>query len=100
MGGILLKLIKVKIDNYKSFGESQNVLYVNDLNTVIGKNESGKSNLIDLLEAVGYIGASDDEIFMKNNKKSEKPVKVKLVYETQENEDFFAVIIKVKYRLV
>ncbi len=63
-------------------------MYVNDLNTVIGKNESGKSNLLDLLGDIGFIGASDDKLFLKNNKKSDKPVKVELVFETRKDEYF------------
>lgn len=87
-GGINLKLVGVKIDNYKSFGEEKNFLYVNDLNTVIGKNESGKSNLLDLLEDVGHMGLSDNRLFFKNNRKSDNPVKVELTFETREDEEF------------
>ncbi len=83
-----MKLIGVKINNYKSFGEEENYLYVNNLNTVIGKNESGKSNLLDALADIGYIGISDNKLFEKNNRKSEKDVKIELFFETKENENF------------
>lgn len=83
-----MKLVGVRIDNYKSFGENDNFLYVNNLNTVIGKNESGKSNLLEVLEDVGCVGVSDDKLFEKNNRKSDKDVKVELFFETRENEKF------------
>ena len=39
-----MKLKNVTINNYKSFGEEDNSLFIDELNVVIGKNESGKSN--------------------------------------------------------
>ena len=41
-----MKLKSIKIEDYKSFGEENNILVLDSLNTIIGKNESGKSNLI------------------------------------------------------
>lgn len=47
-------LQSAKIENYKSIGKENNVLYVDDTVTaLIGKNESGKSNV---LEAIGRLG--------------------------------------------
>lgn len=83
-----MKLIGVNINNYKSFGEHENFLYVNNLNVIIGKNESGKSNLLDALADIGCIGLSDSKLFERNNKKSEKDVKIELFFEIKENETF------------
>ena len=47
-------LQSAKIENFKSIGKENNVLYVDDTVTaLIGKNESGKSNV---LEAIGRLG--------------------------------------------
>jgi recombinational DNA repair ATPase RecF len=49
-----MKLKSIKIENYKSFGEENNILILDDLNTIIGKNESGKSNLIECMAGIRY----------------------------------------------
>ena len=47
-------LQSAKIENFKSIGKDNNVLYVdNTVTALIGKNESGKSNI---LEAIGRLG--------------------------------------------
>ena len=47
-------LQSAKIENFKSIGKENNVLYVDDkVTALIGKNESGKSNV---LEAIGRLG--------------------------------------------
>lgn len=83
-----MKLTGVKINNYKSFGEKENFLYVNNLNAIVGKNESGKSNLLEALSDVGFIGLSNEKIFQKNNRKSNGNVKIELSFETKDNEQF------------
>lgn len=83
-----MKLVGVTINNYKSFGDSENFLYVNNLNTIIGKNESGKSNLLECLQDIGEIGISNKKLFKKNNRKSNKDINLKLTFETTPDEEF------------
>lgn len=76
-----MKLKSVKIENYKSFGEENNVLMVEDLNTVIGKNESGKSNLIECLSKINLSGITDVDYFKKFNKNTGKSPRLGIVLE-------------------
>ena len=51
-----MKLNNVKINYYKSFGEDSNNLQVeDDITVIVGKNESGKSNLLQLLSKIDLI---------------------------------------------
>lgn len=83
-----MKLKTIKINNYKSFGEEDNVLFIDKLNAIIGKNESGKSNLIDALTNINYIGATDKEYFNNKNVKSSKNLNIILNFETCNTKEF------------
>lgn len=63
-----MKVKSIKIQNYKSFGEENNILQLDNLNTIIGKNESGKSNLIDCLSKLDFTGHMDSFYFKNFNK--------------------------------
>ena len=57
-----MKLNNVKINYYKSFGENSNNLQVeDDITVIVGKNESGKSNLLQLLSKVDLLNGISDE---------------------------------------
>lgn len=81
-----MKLKSVKIENYKSFGEENNILMLDDLNTVIGKNESGKSNLIECLSKINLSGITDVNFFKKFNKNTGKFPKIGIVLEPYSSE--------------
>lgn len=52
---------KIKIKNYKCFGENEQWFdCICPINTIIGRNNSGKSSLIDLIQ---YVISPDDELF-------------------------------------
>lgn len=52
---------KIKIKNYKCFGESeQGFDCIHPINIIIGRNNSGKSSLIDLIQ---YVISPNDELF-------------------------------------
>ena len=39
-----MKVKSIKIENFKSFAEENNRIDLESINTIVGKNESGKSN--------------------------------------------------------
>ena len=83
-----MKLIKVEINNFKSIGEEDNLLFLNDVNVIVGKNESGKSNIIEALGGIGYVGLMDKNYFLCNNQINGKNVSLKLYFESYSNDDF------------
>ena len=75
-----MKLKAVKIKNYKSYCEQDNLLIVDNINTIIGKNESGKSNLIEAISFINYEGIND--LFFRKYKTIQKiigNIKTKLI---------------------
>lgn len=81
-----MKLKNVTIKNYKSFGEMDNFLFLDKLNVVIGKNESGKSNIIDCLSGINMIGLTDKKYFFPKNRKNNKEIEIELNFETYDKE--------------
>jgi len=81
-----MKLVGVRIKNYKSFGETNNFLFVDNLNAIVGKNESGKSNIIDAISEINCIGYTKKEYFKKNNRNTSDKVSIELEFAPYENE--------------
>ena len=81
-----MKLKNITINNYKSFGNTDNSLFIDKLNAVIGKNESGKSNIIDCLSGIKAIGSTTQEYFLPKNRKYSNPIQIDLCFETYDNE--------------
>ena len=53
-----MKISKITINNYKSIGKSKNVLNLEEgVTALIGKNESGKSNVLDAISAISFESA-------------------------------------------
>ena len=77
-----MKLNNVKINYYKSFGENSNNLQVeDDITVIVGKNESGKSNLLQLLSKVDLLnGISDEDLNKVNRKYSDKNPSIELKF--------------------
>ena len=69
-----MKLNNVKINYYKSFGEDlDNFQVEDDITVIVGKNESGKSNLLQLLSKVDLLnGMSNEDLNKVNRKYSDK----------------------------
>jgi len=87
-----MKLKSIKIENYKSFGEENNILILDDLNTIIGKNESGKSNLIECLSGICLSGINDKLFFQKYNRNTENYPIISVILIPTEDE-------KIKYKI-
>lgn len=81
-----MKLKNVIIKNYKSFGEKDNDLFIDKLNVIIGKNESGKSNIIDCLAGIDMIGFTNKEYFYPKNRKNNQNIEIELNFETYKKE--------------
>lgn len=76
-----MELKAIKIINYKSFREDNNLILIDDINTIVGKNESGKSNLIDAISKINILGIRDNNFFKSINKnaKDEEKIVISLV---------------------
>lgn len=83
-----MKLNNVKINYYKSFGEDSNNLQVeDDITVIVGKNESGKSNLLQLLSKVDLLnGISNDDLNKVNRKYSDKKPSIELKFKLDTEE--------------
>ena len=83
-----MKVKSIKIQNFKSFAEENNRIELDNINTIVGKNESGKSNLIQAIGNLSITGIKDKNYFKNNNKNTmEKPL-VSLVlvpYKSEKN---------------
>lgn len=85
-----MKLNSAKIFNYKSFNNKQNYLFISDLNVIVGKNESGKSNLVEALGNVGKIGYTPKSYFDNKNRINNEEVNIELVFKPDENDDILS----------
>lgn len=76
-----MKVTSVRIQNYKSFAEENNRIDLDTINTIIGKNESGKNNLIEAIGKLKLTGINDTSYFKNCNKNNNmsKPV-ISLVF--------------------
>ena len=83
-----MKVKSIKIENFKSFAEENNRIDLESINTIVGKNESGKSNLIEAIGKLNLIGINDNNYFKNNNKNTTGKPLISLVlipYESEEN---------------
>ena len=81
-----MKLKNITINNYKSLGNTDNFLFIDKLNAIIGKNESGKSNIIDCLSGIKAIGSTTQEYFLPKNRKNNNAIQIDLCFETYDDE--------------
>ena len=80
-----MKITKVVIKNYKSIGEEKNILYPEKgVSVIIGKNESGKSNLLDCLNTLNF--RSTNKLNAYKNKMNNKNPIIEITVEFSETE--------------
>lgn len=81
-----MKFKSIKIDNYKSIGEDKNMIFLEDkVTALIGKNESGKSNLLEAIGGVGIYHKPKPTYFKQRNRISNNDIKINaLLYFTKE----------------
>lgn len=83
-----MKVKSVKIQNFKSFAEENNRIDLENINTIVGKNESGKSNLIQAIGKLDLTGMNDTNYFKNSNKNNMKKPLISLVlvpYKSEKN---------------
>lgn len=93
-----MKITKIKIENFKSIGETKNVFYPEkNVSVIIGKNESGKSNLLDCLNSLDFFTISRFGKYKNklNNKNSQ--IGLTVVFNEKEIENFDPLISKESY---
>ena len=67
-----MKLRFAFIEDYKSIFEVQKLVVNDKVTAVIGKNESGKSNILEILGSINLNSIRDTKVFSKVNRKSNK----------------------------
>ena len=83
-----MRVKSVKINNFKSFAEENNRLELEDINTIVGKNESGKSNLVQAIGRLNLTGINDANYFKNINKNTMKQPVISLTlspYKSEKN---------------
>ena len=64
-----MRVSSVIINNYKSIGTAKNTLLLeSDVTALIGKNDSGKSNVLEILGGISFSHYILDEFYKFNNK--------------------------------
>ena len=73
-----MRINGIKIDNYKSFSNENNILRFDSENTIalIGKNESGKSNTLSALKDIRFFDIINTDIFENYNRINNGKVKI------------------------
>lgn len=78
---IILNLIKVKINNYKSIGSKNNTLILDpNVTAIVGKNESGKSNILEAIGKLPYINKTNNNYFNNKNRAASEDDKISVVF--------------------
>ena len=57
----MIKLKEVKINKYKSFLEEQTITIEDGVTRIVGKNESGKTALLEAIAKFNYFDSNDDK---------------------------------------
>lgn len=84
-----MKLEKITLRNYKSFGEKTSLFLGNqDVISIIGKNESGKSNLLDAIGMLKFSPVNKDyQNYMKTNRTlNEETTEIKVLFSLNSDE--------------
>lgn len=82
-----MKVNMVKINNYKSLGKEKNILTLDDMDIIVGKNESGKSNVVEALSGLDLTGIVTKGYFDRKNKMDlTAPIGIELELEPYKSE--------------
>lgn len=84
-----MRIVGIKIDNYKSFGENNNILRFDSEDTIalIGKNETGKSNTLMAIKDLSFFESNiRTNIFENQNRINNNEVLISIDIEFNEDE--------------
>lgn len=82
-----MKIKSVVINNYKSLGEERNILLLEDnITALIGKNDSGKSNILEALGSISFTHYINEEFFSKKNRYTNKNIVITIDLKFTEQE--------------
>src|SRR5699024_10103331 len=75
---LIMFLKKVTINGYKSFDMGESLEVNNTITSIIGKNESGKTNLLNLLGNISITEGINENEFKRKNRKLSREDKVSI----------------------
>lgn len=82
-----MKIKSIKINNYKSLKEEKNKVYLEDsVTSIIGKNESGKSNVLEAIGDLHYYNKMNNKYFKSTNRSSNKRISAEIILQFNEKE--------------
>lgn len=87
IGGIVLRLSKIKICNYRCFGDEEQIINVDDLTAFIGNNSTGKTAALQALNCIFSENSADrilkrSDFHLPKDKKPDELEKQELYIET------------------
>jgi len=75
------------VNNYKSIGNSKNKILVDEhVTALIGKNESGKSNILEAIGEQQIVDKLNPQIFNNKNRMSNEEVSIEFILQFTEDE--------------
>ena len=82
-----MKIESVKIQNYRSLGETQNIIrFDHNIIALVGKNESGKSNILNAINSIKFFDNIDANPFNQVNKQVFHPIEISSVVELDDKD--------------
>lgn len=81
-----MKIESAKINNYKSIGEENNLICFSDTTCIIGKNESGKTNILEALSEIKFNGFTSDNYFRKKNRINDRDITLSFLLKPYKSE--------------
>lgn len=82
-----MKITRVKINNYRSVGSEQNCLHVEpQVTALIGKNESGKSNILEAVGRLSFLEPLNKAYLLNKNRHSAEGVSISVDLEFEQHE--------------
>ncbi|WP_054637791.1 AAA family ATPase [Thalassobacillus sp. C254] len=89
----------VKINNFKSIGNKKNILELNqDLIAIIGKNETGKSNILEAVGKLPQVGKPNANYFNNRNLNRQEDICVSIRMSSRKEDEFIEEDTFIKYQ--
>lgn len=89
---LAMKLLKFRIKNYKSIRDSGDCYLEPDLTIFAGKNESGKSTILDALNNINIDDDIDDDAIPIDNEKLKPQISISLIFNEADLKQYYTAI--------